>query len=377
MGDEKSAKWGWIYYGSTICLGTVASMAVKAMSTETAPIPGTHPEFRDYFQHPYMLTFCMFIGEVLCLPIFYLNRAIFPTSDQKSAQKRINPLLCAIPALCDTVVSALIYNAYNLAAVSMVQMTTGIRIIATAILARLYLKNPLHRHHIIGLTLIFIGLFFVGLAAYSDTSGSSSPLGILFLIIGYIISPIQFVIEEALFRNYTLHPLEIISYEGGAGCVFSAIILIIFQQIPCERVRQTGDYDTYPQTAHCPYGRMEESTIGIYQLLNDNKMLLLMIIVIISLAVFNFSGQGVTKHLSSTARTTVSVIQTAVVWLISISLGWEGFLLLQLIGFIIGTIGTIIYNEIYVPSIFGFDKNTKANKAKRDETDGSALVKAE
>ena len=368
MSDGQNAKWGWIYYGTTVCCGTVATMAVKAMSSLTAPIPGTTPEFKDYFQHPYMMTYFMFIGEFLCLPIFYLNR-LFGAKEEKGKKpgKRINPLLCAIPALCDTITSCLIYNAYNMVAASMIQMFTGIRIIITAILARLYIKNPLHRHHITGLVLIFWGLLFVGLAVFLDISGTSSPLGIFLLIVGYILSPLQFVIEEKLFRSYTLHPLEIIGYEGAAGCVFSSIILIIFQYIPCVRVRQTDEYDTYPQTAFCPYDRMEESNVGFYQILNSGVMFGLMLAVIFTLSAFNCTSQGVTKHLSSTARATVSVVQTTLVWLISITLAWESFLWLQLVGFVIGTCGAVMYNEVYVPSILGLNYNTKENKALRLE----------
>jgi len=40
-----------------------------------------------------------------------------------------------------------------------------------------------------------------------------------------------------------------------------------------------------------------------------------------------------------------------------------------LIGFIVGTAGVVIYNEIYVPPISGLDYNTKANIAKREDKD--------
>ena len=313
MSEDKSSKWGWIYYGSTLLAGTISSIATKSMSKKTAPLPGHDPPFQDYFQHPYMLTFCMFLGEFLCLPIFYINRACCKSKADDSEKKRINPFLCAIPALCDTVGSAFIYNAYNIAAISIIQMLSGVRIILTAILSVIFLKAKLYVHHIVGLILIFSGLLLVGFAVYLDESASSSFLGVIFVVLGYTTAPIQFVIEEFMFRKYTLHPLEIIGYESSAGCVYSIIILIVFQQITCTRVRQEGEYNTYPQTAHCPYGRLEESTVGLYQVRNSLTMLMLMIIVIITLCIFNFTSQGVTKHLSGTARSTVSVIQTVII----------------------------------------------------------------
>lgn len=54
--------------------------------------------------------------------------------------------------------------------------------------------------------------------------------------------------------------------------------------------------------------------------------------------------------------------------------GHEKFDLLELIGFFGIVIGTILYNEIYVPSLFGFDKNTKANILKRKMEESNPLL---
>ena len=369
MGDEKNPKWGWIYYCATLCAGTISSLATKALSRKSAPIPLVNASYADYFQHPYMLTFGMFLGEFMCLPLFYIHQLLFGKKETKDKGKRINPFLCAIPAFCDTVGSIFVYNAYNLTAVSIIQMLTGVRIIFTALLSGVLLKSKLYIHHIIGLILITLGLLLVGLAVYINKNDDSRFLGILFLVLGYIIFPIQIVIEEAMFKNYNLHPLEIIGYESSAGCIFSIIVLIIFQFIPCTRVRQEGNYDTYPQTALCPYDRLEDSNVGLYQLGQSSSLLAIAILVIVTLCIFNFASQGITKHLSGTTKATVSVIQTVIVWIIGLVLEWETFLELQLIGFIVGTAGVVIYNEIYVPPISGLDYNTKANIAKREDKD--------
>eukprot|EP00826_Nyctotherus_ovalis_P040589 TRINITY_DN4015_c0_g5_i1.p1 TRINITY_DN4015_c0_g5~~TRINITY_DN4015_c0_g5_i1.p1 ORF type:complete len:283 (-),score=50.10 TRINITY_DN4015_c0_g5_i1:356-1204(-) len=251
--------------------GTVSSVATKGMSKVSAPVPMNGGMFVDYFQHPYMLT----LGVFLCRPIFYINQLLFP---KKIKGKRINLFLCAIPAFCDALASALTYNAYNLTAVSIVQMFTGIRILVTAIS---HFALSLYVYHIVGLIVIILGLVLVGLAIYLSRDANTSLLGIFFLVIAYCITPVQIVVEEAMFRNYTLHPLEIIGYEGSAGCFIVSIT----------RVRQEGEYDTYPQTAHCPYNRMEESNVGLYQLANSLPLLGIMIAVIIALCIVNFASQ--------------------------------------------------------------------------------------
>ena len=45
----------------------------------------------------------------------------------------------------------------------------------------------------------------------------------------------------------------------------------------------------------------------------------------------------------------------------------ESFTWLQLFGFILLVIGTLVYNEILVIPYFGFDKNVKANREKRSK----------
>ena len=48
----------------------------------------------------------------------------------------------------------------------------------------------------------------------------------------------------------------------------------------------------------------------------------------------------------------------------------ETFHWLQLLGFILLVIGTLIYNEILVFPCWGFNTNTKEAKAARDEKEG-------
>jgi len=356
MTDDQSLAWGWLYYALTLCSGTVSSIITKRISKETAPLPGTYPPIMDYFQHPYMMTLFMFIGELLCLPILYISRLF---TSQKSKSNRINPLLCAIPALCDAVGSALAYNAYNYMAVSIIQMLSGIRIIVTAIFSRIFLKTPLHLHHIIGMIIIFLGMAIVGTSAYMDTSGESQPIGFLFLALSYLLSPIQLIVEEALLSSYTANPLEIIGYEGIFGFAFMSLLLVVFQHIPCTRIGKSGSNDLYPQTAYCPYGKIEDSYIGFFQLKHSPTIMEFVMLMIVALCVLNFSSVGVIKHLKSRVRSTMSVTQTIIIWIINITFQWEQFNCLQFIGFILSTLGIIIYNEIYFPPIKVFKYDIK------------------
>jgi len=54
------------------------------------------------FNHPFIQAAVMFIGEILCLCVFYLLRWRAHRTGQKFDQgKPFNPAIFALPALCD------------------------------------------------------------------------------------------------------------------------------------------------------------------------------------------------------------------------------------------------------------------------------------
>ena len=67
---------------------------------------------------------------------------------------------------------------------------------------------------------------------------------------------------------------------------------------------------------------------------------------VLSMAFYNFFGVSVTKRLSSTARLSIDACRTVVVWVLSMLAGWERFIGMQLLGYIILVCGTTLYNEL-------------------------------
>jgi len=57
--------------------------------------------------------------------------------------------------------------------------------------------------------------------------------------------------------------------------------------------------------------------------------------------------------------------------MVSLYLGWETFLPLELIGFVLLVIGTFVYNEIVVVPIEFMARNTKVEMAKREGRGGN------
>ncbi len=56
---------------------------------------------------------------------------------------------------------------------------------------------------------------------------------------------------------------------------------------------------------------------------------------VVSIACFNFFGISVTKALSGAARATIDACRTLFIWLVALGLGWEKFLGMQVVGFVV------------------------------------------
>ena len=100
---------------------------------------------------------------------------------------KINPLLLAIPALCDICGSTLMNIALTQCAASIYQMIRGIIVLITAGMAMIFLKKKQYIHHFSALAVIFIGVFLVGLSSLihpeEGTGSSTSALGIILLVV--------------------------------------------------------------------------------------------------------------------------------------------------------------------------------------------------
>ena len=94
------------------------------------------------------------------------------------------------------------------------------------------------------------------------------------------------------------------------------------------------------------------------------------ILICFSIASFNAFGVSVTKNASSAQRSTIDTSRTVLIWVVQLILGAEHFDWLQLVGFILLVLGTLVYNEILVVPWYGFDQNTKAAIKRREKEEG-------
>lgn len=85
---------------------------------------------------------------------------------------------------------------------------------------------------------------------------------------------------------------------------------------------------------------------------NSATLTLFILLNVFSIAFFNFLGVSITKHINASTRMVLDSLRTVVIWAFSLLVHWETFCYVQVIGFAVVLLGTLIFNDlIKVPGI--------------------------
>ena len=242
MADKISAFSLWIVIILMLLSSSFLGIMLKLMDTMVV--------LGHEFEHPFFQSLLMFIGESLCIWIYLFQKyqiireygSVEASPGMKKAVEEgmktdINPLLFAIPMLCDASASTLQLIGYINIPASIAQMMMGFVILVVAILSIIFLKAKQYRHHWVGIFFIFGGIVMVAATAFTsknDTSTKNPLLGVSMMAISIVIQGIQYIVEEKLLGSYYLNPMKVVGWEGIYGIILFCILLSIFQFIPCE-----------------------------------------------------------------------------------------------------------------------------------------------
>jgi len=287
----------------------------------------------------------------------------------------ISPLLLAIPATCDFLASTLMFIALTMVDASIYQMMRGIIVVICALFSVIFLKRKLYRHHWTGVGLIFLGVAEVGYVAIkfpdpldAGDSGASSNevLGIVLLLLSQFAAGTMFIIEEKLLSSYYLDPFLVVGTEGMWGVCYYIVLLPIMQYVTCN--------GTDGLNKLCNYGYLENSSYAFAQMAENPWIIVMSGGIIVSIACFNSFGIATTKYASAAQRSTIDTSRTVLIWFFSCILGLETFQWRTIFGFIMLVVGTLMYNEIIIFPIFGFDRYTKEALKAREEGEGEGYM---
>eukprot|EP01016_Furgasonia_blochmanni_P044800 TRINITY_DN6252_c0_g2_i1.p1 TRINITY_DN6252_c0_g2~~TRINITY_DN6252_c0_g2_i1.p1 ORF type:complete len:392 (-),score=124.60 TRINITY_DN6252_c0_g2_i1:263-1438(-) len=310
--------------------------------------------FHDY-NHVFVQVLTMFLGEYLCLIFFSLNMF---SKDYRLAERdgkiaHVPKYLIAIPAFFDTLTSSLQFAALMVISAAAYQMLRGGVIIITAIASLVFLGRKYYVHHFLGLALVVLGITLVGLdsvlGSEKQESNKNPLLGVILLLLSLISNGTQFIVEEKIFKQYHMNPIEMVGVEGFFGMGVTTFFIIIASIIPC-----SGN-------DACVGKNYENFQMAVDTIFTEPKLFLAVLAGMFSISFFNFFGLSVTKYVSSVARAVLDATRTMLVWIYYMVTDHEHnkFRWLQLVGFIILLFGNFTYNEII--EIPGLNKYTKRN----------------
>jgi len=316
------------YMGVMLFTGTANTILMKYMCKQEVP---TGPRAAATgFDHPFFQTVLMMIGELLCLFVFYFSRRNTKTVD---LPKAVPAWVFLIPCGCDWTATTLVNASYVFLQASVVQMTRGAIVIFTCLFSMIFLGRRQERFHFVGVFLVFLGLTVVSLSALhkggSVALGSSHEIfmGLSFCVGAQIFQASMLVYEEKVMKDseYHVEPMQMVGMEGLWGCIVGIVLLT--------GLNITG---------------IEDSRGAIYQMTTSMPLAISVVLSILSIAFFNWSGVTVTQKSSATARSTIDSTRTILIWAVELALHWNSFDSEQMLGFVLLATGTMIYNQIIV-----------------------------
>merc|ERR1719424_1516566 len=279
------------------------------------------------------------VGEFLCLCVYYA-KGRDPNVNLAEIPKSIFAFAC----LFDWTATTLVNMAYMCLPASIIQMTRGAIVIFTCFLSVFFLGRRQYRYHLAGVGLVAVGITLVSLSTFMnpahstavptvDTISNSVKLfGIGLCLTAQIFQASMIVYEEKIMSKYTVPPLFVVGMEGAFGILFGLVLL------------------SFLNATH-----IENSAGAVYQITHSTPLLCAVVGSIFSIAFFNFSGVTVTQKASAVSRSTIDVSRTILIWAVELTLGWNSFNMLQLAGFLVLALGTMIYNRLITFAILDTD----------------------
>jgi len=369
----------WTTYQVFLAIMMVITGSINTLATKWADESnsiGRDGTLRP-FNHPFLQAVGMFFGEFTCLIAFKIiyslyKRRNYSESDMPAmiaGNRDYNPFIFLPPALCDMTATSTMYIGLNLTYASSFQMLRGALIIFTGLLSVAFLQRKLKAYEWFGILFVILGLVVVGtsdLLSGNQTGKDRNSLitGDLLIITAQIITAAQMVIEEKFVSSRNVSPLEAVGWEGLFG--FSTLLLLLFPMY-------------YINVGHVifdnPGGRLEDAIDGVTQIFNSWQVAGGFGGTIVSIAFFNFAGISVTKEISATTRTVLDSIRTFVIWIFSLSVGWQKFSAIQLGGFLVLLVGMFLYNDVIIrPGIRNCFRSGSSILIEADEDSGDGSV---
>jgi len=153
-------------------------------------------------------------------------------------------------------------------------------------------------------------------------------LGDALVVSSQVVQALQLILEEGLLRGAPhVTPAAAVGIEGAWGLGYVVLFAAATRALPAA-------------------ARPDDVAAGVAEMLSHGAVLAPAAGVVLAIAAFNLSGMVITRRVSGASRATIDASRTAVVWALSLGLGWEPFRAPELLGFAVLLAGTAVYNEL-------------------------------
>lgn len=321
------------------------------------------------FKHPILQTCGMFLGETLCIVVFYIEKWY----SSEGPQTPYNPSIFWITSICDIIAIPLQFIAITLTYASTFQMLRCGVIVFSGGLSSCCLGHQFKWNHGIGIFFVILGVLIVGAIDIGEFEiGDPSPnyhtkseqvLGCVLIACSELIVAFKLVYEEKFVTSNDVSALEAVGWHGTFGFLTLATLLIPFNFIP------VGD-----TIGNNPRHVLEDADDGLYQLANNVQLLTAFIVTVLTFASFSSSAIYVTKQWSGTTRMVVDSGRILVIWIVSLAIGWQSFHALQLMGFVFLVIGMIVYNDNLIGQKVAEVCRNRVNEAEPESIEMQSLL---
>eukprot|EP01083_Nonionella_stella_P063601 165288_1 len=324
----------------------------------------THRTKAHRFDHTFMFTIFMFLGEIMNLVMYYwlihINRpdlAGKPES-RKIGVPRAKWWNFSWPALFDTVSTTIQIYGYSMVTPSMYQMFKGAIVPVMAVYSWIFLKKRPTSFQYVGMVLVVAALAVVGggdqLKPTNDATARNPNMGLALILFATMLSGGFYVCENKILDTYPNEAgMKVVGYEGCIGLVMVLVICIPAYWTPVPEFMN----DIEPK-------QLENILDMGSQIASAPIILLYAFLFSLASAVYNYTGINLTKTINASARVIFAMLRIVVVWMVSVAVGWETFnpahyaYWMKLVGFVMLVLGTMIYHAaIHLP---GFEYPTVA-----------------
>lgn len=341
------------------------------------------------FSKSFSISFIMFIGMFLVYPSWIAYMFIQAKREGRPfvfPKRTFLQFLCPLlPSVCDCTATTLNMYALRYVDASTEGMLSGSQIVFTAILSFFFLKKKIWLFQLIAIVTAVVALVLIGGSEVlkskfegsddeeetSTVSSSQRFLGVVLIIIAFFVGSIQNVFLEKILEG--LEPLEIVGLQGFWGMlVVSFICLPAVYYIPTTTPYPGSDLSS-PQFPDYRPGKDSndfaltsfESILDTFdKVKNSQKIAALYFVYLFILFFFNIGVIAVVNYTSALNYTIVVTVRSLLVWIILLIIGhtvgeelrqteyayseiWSRASWMQLSGFILNLVATVINNRFY------------------------------